>query len=257
MPDHRCFCEKLPESVGAQIELSPEESNHLVAANRAREGDSVRIFDGKGTEADAILNVAHKRKARLTLSAVCRMPRPPFDIALAQALPKGKLIESIIKKATEIGIQTVYPITSSRVEAKIDAKKADSKNAKWELAAIEGAKQSGNPYPVEVKPLLSLDEFLAQSEGFQLKLIASLQSDAAPLQSYLEQLDSSPHRPSIRSVIWLIGPEGDFSPEEYAKAHRSGFLPTSLGTHVMRSETAALHALSITQHELSWRNRES
>lgn len=251
MPDFRCFCETLPDSVGAQIELSPEESNHLVAANRARVGHPVRVFDGKGSECDATLLVANKRKAILEIGAVQLIPAPNFNIALAQALPKGKLIESIIKKATEIGIQKVYPITSSRVESKIDAKKTSSKTSKWELAALEGAKQSGNPRPTQVAPISSFQELLVQSAPYELKLIASLESHALSLKTHLANLRENQPDSSPKSALWLIGPEGDFSREEYEQAYQAGFLPTTLGPHVMRSETAAIHALSITQYELS------
>ncbi|MBK1879526.1 RsmE family RNA methyltransferase [Pelagicoccus mobilis] len=251
MPDFRCFCENLPDSIGSLVDLSPEESNHLVAANRAREGDPVRVFDGKGLECDARLTNANKRKATLTLETIQRVPHPPFRIALGQALPKGKLIESIIKKATEIGIQEVYPLSSSRVESKIDPKKASSKSAKWELAALEGAKQSGNPRPAEVHQVCSLPELLDLSQSYELKLIASLEEQAVSLKQHLARFSSSQNGKSPKSAIWLIGPEGDFTPEEYEQAYQAGFLPTTLGPHVMRSETAAIHALSITHYELN------
>lgn len=251
MPDFRCFCEQLPETAGAQFELSPEESNHLVAANRARPGQPVRVFDGKGLECDATLSVANKRKAILSVEAIHRLPPPSTRIALAQALPKGKLIESIIKKATEIGAQTVYPLETQRVESKISSQKIASKIQKWELAALEGAKQSGNPRPTQVASPCSLDELIAQTSDFQLKLIASLESDAVSLKQHLAHYEKANSGRRPKSAIWLIGPEGDFTPEEYQKANAAGFLPTKLGPHVMRSETAAIHALSIAQHELS------
>ena len=250
MPDFRCFCNTLPDSTGTTVDLSPEESNHLVAANRARPGDPVRLFDGKGKECDATLAIANKRKASLAVQTIHQIPAPPFNIALAQALPKGKLIETIIKKATEIGIQKIFPITSSRVESKFDPKKADSKTAKWELAALEGAKQSGNPRPAEVADIISFTEILTIASAYELKLIASLEGQARPLKEHLANF-SQTHSGSLpKSALWLIGPEGDFTETEYRQAYEAGFLPTTLGPHVMRSDTAAVHALSITQYEL-------
>lgn len=255
MPDFRSFCEKLPSAIGAQIELSPEESNHLIAANRARSGASVQVFDRNGAEGEATLAIANKRKACLTLNKIRFTDPPPYHIALGQALPKGKLVESIIKKATEIGAQMIYPIISSRVESKISNQKAASKNAKWEQAAIEGAKQSGNSRPVALAELTSFDDFLKQASNYELKLIASLEQGAVSLKKHLYQFQASRNSDDSRptSVIWLIGPEGDFTADEYKRASEHGFLPTTLGPHVMRSETAATYALSITQYELTSR----
>ncbi|MDQ8199492.1 RsmE family RNA methyltransferase [Pelagicoccus enzymogenes] len=247
MPDFRSYHEHAPKNVGDQVLLGPEESNHLVAANRARVGDSVSLFNGLGCECEARLLDANKRKALLEITEISFAPPTPYRIALAQALPKGKLMESIIRKASEIGAQQIFPVASKRCEAKVDAKKQDTKNAKWSTAALEGAKQSGNPYLVQIEDLTDFQSFMELSRAFELKLIASLEPHARPLKQHLasrkEKLPSS--------AICLIGPEGDFTPEEYEEAAQNGFLPTRLGPYVMRSETAAVHALSILQHELT------
>lgn len=250
MPDFRCHCDPLPAEAGSHIELCSEESNHLIAANRARLGDAVRVFDGRGTECDTRISDANKRRTILRVEAIHRLPAPRVHIALAQALPKGKLIESIIRKATEIGIQKVYPILTSRCEAKVDSKRADSKNAKWAAAALEGAKQSGNPYLVQIEPLSAFDAFLSSSGEFQLKLIASLEENAVSMKTHLARYRDANEGKSPVSAIWLIGPEGDFTPAEYRLAANAGFLPTTLGPHVMRSETAAVHAVGVLHYEL-------
>lgn len=250
MPDFRCFCECTPSAIGDQINLSPDESNHLVAANRARVGDPVRVFDGKGNEWDTRVTVAHKRHATLAVEAAHSISPPPYHIALAQALPKGKLIESIIRKATEIGIQRVFPLITSRVETKIDPKKTENKNAKWTAATLEGAKQSGNPYLVEIEPVCDLASLLEQTKTIEIKLLASLTPEARSLKTHIQDFRSRNNGKSPFSAIWLVGPEGDFSPAETKLAIEAGYLPTTLGPHVMRSETAAVHALSIIQYEL-------
>ncbi|MDQ8187266.1 RsmE family RNA methyltransferase [Pelagicoccus sp. SDUM812002] len=251
MPDFRSYHERAPQSLGEQITLSPEESNHLVAANRARVGDPVSLFDGLGCECEARLVEANKRKAVVEVLGISEVPHPDHCIALAQALPKGKLIESIIRKASEIGAQQIFPIVSQRCEAKIDERKQDTKNAKWSAAALEGAKQSGNPHLVEVKAVSDLHSFLEQSQSFELKLVASLEPQALSLKQQLATYSSnhSGKRPS--SAICLVGPEGDFTPEEYRAAADFGFLSTRLGPHVMRSETAAVHALSLLHYEIT------
>lgn len=251
MPDFRCFCN--PDSVNADsITLSREESLHLVSANRARIGDPVTAFDGNGTEWDTTLAEADKRKAVLRIGKSTKIEPPSHAIALAQALPKGKLIESIIRKATEIGIQRIHPIQTERTETKISLDRSKAKNAKWQTAAIEGAKQSGNPYLVEIAPLQDFDTFLKTAESYDLKLIASLTPQAVSLKEHMAKFNAATASNFSRiSAIFLVGPEGDFTPRETEAALANGFLPTTLGSNVMRCETAATYALSILSHELA------
>lgn len=251
MPDFRSYHEQTPSSVGELITLTPEESNHLVAANRARAGDPVSLFDGLGTECKTLVSIAHKRKAVLKVQEITEVKHPVYTIALAQALPKGKLLESIIRKATEIGAQKLFPVATKRCEAKIELGKQETKNAKWAAAALEGAKQSGNPHLLSVEPISAFSDFIERSSHFEIKIIASLESNAVSLKKHLSHFKSQNDHRIPRSAICLIGPEGDFTPEEYQKAYDHGFLPTSLGNHVMRSETAAIHALSILHYELT------
>lgn len=251
MPDFRCYAESPPSGTEGEIHLSPLESNHLVAANRARVGDPVCVFDGHGKEWDTQLTLANKRAAVLQILQHHHCPPPAYKIALGQALPKGKLMESIIRKATEIGAQSIFPLITSRCEAKIAPQKTEAKNAKWATAALEGAKQSGNPYLLDIEPLSNLDSFLEQAQDYDLKLTASLETEALSLRAQLATFQSNHAGLAPKSVIWLIGPEGDLSPGEYEQAKEAGFVPTTLGPHVMRSETAAAFALSITQYELA------
>lgn len=247
MPDYRSYCENVPAGA-SEIALSNEESVHLVAANRARPGDPVVAFDGIGNEWDTVLATANKRGATLRVIAHRIAKPPPCRIAIAQAIPKGKLLESIIKKATEIGATDVYPILSERVEIRIASDREETKNAKWHAAAVEGGKQSGNPFLPAIAPSLDLKRFLAESDRFDLRLLASLRPDAKPLREIIGSARQT-DRP-ISSAIWLIGPEGDFTDDESDAAIRAGFLPASLGPHVMRCETAAIYALSCLCHEL-------
>lgn len=250
MPDFRCYCE--PASLdGETARLSKEESNHLVAANRARAGDPVRLFDGSGREWEAVLTLANKHKAELRITRSWQTDPPMRTVALAQALPKGKLLESIIRKATELGIQSLHPIVTARTESKIAPKREAAKNEKWQAATIEGAKQSGNSRLVDIRELVSFSDFLADAQSYDLKLVASLTPSAKSLKTHLETFTRSKRGDLPASVVWLVGPEGDFTDEESSQAFAAGFLPTTLGPHVMRCETAAIHALSMTQFALS------
>ena len=108
MPDFRAYCTPPPDQ-SAEITLSPEESHHLVAVNRARCGDPIVAFDGCGTEWLCALSSAHKNGAVLSIRSKRRLPALPYEITLAQALPKGGTMDAIVRKATEIGAAQIIP----------------------------------------------------------------------------------------------------------------------------------------------------
>jgi len=249
MPDLRSFC-RPPELEPTEIRLNKSESHHLVTTNRARVGDTVVVFDGIGSEWICDCAVADRNEAILKVRFRQKARALPFRIALAQALPKGKFMDSIVRMATEVGVAIITPLRSERTVVQIDKDREEHKQEKWETVAIEAAKQCGNPWLPQILPVQSVDEFLGYGAGqYDLKLIASLQPGAQPLHSVLDDFNREhARRPS--SAVWMIGPEGDFSTAEMATARNHGFAPVSLGPLVLRCETAAIFALSILSYEL-------
>jgi 16S rRNA (uracil1498-N3)-methyltransferase len=261
MPDFRAY-HPPTETTTAQLTLSRDESHHLIVVNRARRGDPVTAFDGRGTEWICELTADAKNAAVLTIRDTHRAPPLSHAITLAQALPKGSGFDDIVRKATEIGAARIVPIVSERTQVHLDGERQDKKIEKWRTAALEAAKQCGNPWLPEIAPLQSLATFLASPAAkpdehpetgdtiFDLKLIASLHPGAKPLKTLFAQATAIlGHVP--RRVLWLIGPEGDFTSAEVETALRSSFAPVTLGPLVLRCETAATYALSVTAHELS------
>jgi len=264
MPDFRVFCE--PTSAEpATLSLSSEESHHLVAVNRARLGDTVVAFDGRGNEWIGELADASKTAALLRVRFAQKIPPLPYAITLGQALPKGDSMERIVRKATEIGTARIVPLQSERTQVHLAPDRQDKKHGKWHTAALEAAKQCGNAYLPEIAPLQTATAFMeataaasAQSASsvhrYDLKLIASLHPGAKSIKSVLADFAAT-RRDSgqaicPRNVLWLIGPEGDFTPAEMSAAASCGFHPVTLGPLVLRCETAAIYALSILSYEL-------
>lgn len=240
----RSYSSKLDPN-SSRILLSPEESHHLVAVHRAQVGDEVSVIDGQGSEWLAQVQTADKRGAALEGKRYVKHAPSPTRIALAQSIPKAKGMEGIIRKATELGIQDVYPIRSARTESKV---RGGAKTEKWQTVAIEAAKQSGNPFVPAIHPETTLERFLeSDAKDYSIRLIASLQMDSEPLYKRLAgtNLSESP------SGLFLIGPEGDFTDSEYGEIGDAGFLSITLGQHVLKCETAAVKALSLLQYEFS------
>ncbi len=250
MSDFRAFCPPATPAP-AEILLSPDESHHLVAVNRARAGDTVVAFDGRGTEWICELTSDRKNAAVLKVRSRRTLPALPFDITLGQALPKGTSMDAIVRKATEIGAALIVPLESERTQVRLDGDRSDRKIEKWRTAALEAAKQCGNAFVPVVQPLQNAAAFIAASvgQGYDLKLIASLHPGAKSLKPILATFRAT-HARAPRRVLWLVGPEGDFSPEEMAFAQSSGFAPITLGPLVLRCETAATYALSVLSYEL-------
>jgi 16S rRNA (uracil1498-N3)-methyltransferase len=211
MPDFRAHC--LPtEREPAEIRLSFEESHHLVIVNRAAKGDTVVAFDGRGSE------------------WICELADDS-------------------RKATALGAARIVPLESERTQIHLDEARSDKKNEKWQTAALEAAKQCGNPWLPEIAPVQKVPVFMESARGYDLKLIASLQPGAKTLKSVLAAFQAAQGR-SPKKVLWLIGPEGDFTPAEASLAKSTGFEPITLGPLVLRCETAAIYALSVLSHEL-------
>jgi 16S rRNA (uracil1498-N3)-methyltransferase len=155
-----------------------------------------------------------------------------------------------VRKATEIGVSLIVPLESERTQVHLDGERSDKKIGKWQTAALEAAKQCGNPWLPEIGPVTAASEFMASAKGYDLKLIASLQPGAKPLKAVLDQFRALQNR-APKNVLWLIGPEGDFTQAEMVLSRSHGFEPITLGPLVLRCETAAVYAVSVLSYELS------
>ncbi len=249
MSDFRAFCPPATTAPAA-FTLSPEESHHLVVVNRARSGDTVIAFDGSGHEWTCTLTDARKNAAVLTVRTAHPVRVLLFDITLGQVLPKGPGMDAIVRKATEIGAARIVPLESERTQVHLDGERSDKKIDKWRTAALEAAKQCGNAFVPEVLPVQNASAFIATSaRDYDLKLIASLHPGAKSLKPVLAAFRAA-HARAPKKVLWLVGPEGDFSPAEMTRATAAGFEPITLGPLVLRCETAATYALSVLSYEL-------
>ncbi len=218
--------------------------------NRAKPGDTVVAFDGRGSEWICELTEADKRTSRLKVRFSQKARPLPWRITLGQALPLGGAMDSIVRKATEIGVSAIIPLDSERTQVHLDADRSDRKIEKWQTAALEAAKQCGNPWLPWIGPVTPAAAFMETAKGYDLKLIASLHPGARPLRTVLAHFRET-QKCSPSNVLWLVGPEGDFTPAEMTRASAAGFEPISLGPLVLRCETAAVYAISVLSYELA------
>lgn len=248
MPDFRVFCAPTTPNP-CEIRLDAAESHHLVAVNRARIGNEVIAFDGSGREWICVLAAAGKREACLEVQQTREAKRFPYELALGQAIPKGKTMDAIVRKATEIGVSEIIPLVSERTEVQLEAERQEYKLEKWRAAAVEAAKQCGNPFLPNIAPVQRATDVFSSNPGFELRLVASLHPGAKTLKTVLGDFRDRVGRTPAK-VLWFVGPEGDFTPKEMAAAVAAGVEPITLGPLVLRCETAAVYALSILSYEL-------
>src|SRR5262249_53814691 len=215
---------------------------------RMRRGDELTVLDGAGREFLCTVENFDRDKLQLAVRETKTIPAPPCPITLLQALPKGKIIESIIQKATELGVARIVPLLTERVVVDLDEKHAEKKAEKWQHVAIEAIKQCGAAWLPQVEPPMTPQEFLARKEPFELPLVGSLQPGSQHPRKYFQKFETEHGRKPKSACVW-IGPEGDFTPEEIAMITASGALPITLGKLVLRVETAATYCLSIVNYE--------
>ena len=233
----------------AQPVLQGVEAHHCTDVLRLGPGARVVVFNGEGSEIMCEIIEGNPDRVRLKPISGGRSPKLRCAITLAQAVPKGKNMELIVQKATELGVSKIIPLLSERTVIHLDAADAQKRINKWRTVVIEASKQCGQNWLPEVAAPLTPKQFFAEFDRYEVALIASLQHDAQSFKHVLcEFRDQHGRRP--QSVLMLIGPEGDFTPAEAAQAKSAGCAPVSLGPIVLRTETAAIYSLSVLAHEL-------
>jgi 16S rRNA (uracil1498-N3)-methyltransferase len=231
------------------LALRGPEAHHAGHVLRLERGDKVVVFDGRGRELTAEIASAASSEIQLRKLHEARTPPLRCQITLAQAIPKGKNMDLIVQKAVEIGAAEIAPIVSDRTVVRVDEESAASKQAKWQTIAIEAAKQCGQNWLPEVHAPQTMPQFFQHLHRFDLQLIGSLQSDAVHLKKILAEY-STEHGNRPKSVLMLVGPEGDFTPAELALARSHGCRPITLGPIVLKVETASIYCLSVLSYEL-------
>ena len=229
-----------------RLTLDAAEAHHAADVLRMKAGDRATVFNGEGSEAEVEIVKLSRQQVDLRRIALQKTAPLPCQITLGQAVPKGKNMELIIEKATELGAAGIAPLLSERTIVRGSEDDHVRKQHKWQRVAVEACKQCGQNWLPKVHVPRAPKAFFESAARYDLTLIASLQNDAQPLKKIFLEVEAK--RPA--SVLILIGPEGDFTPAELGLAKSYGCRPVSLGPIILRTETAALYCLSVLHHEL-------
>lgn len=235
---------------GEVLTLSEGEAHHASRVLRIRERERVAVMDGAGRELQC--EVVGPIGKTVSLKILERTIAAPVvcSMTLMQAIPKAKIVEDVIQKATELGAARIVPILSERVVTHLESGEAQAKAEKWQHVAVEAMKQCGNPWLPKVDAPISLKKFLARGEKFELAIVGCLRPGSSHPRKWIEKFQAEHNRLPKSIGIW-VGPEGDFSATEYDAIEQSGALPITLGPLVLRVETAATYCLSVMSYEIS------
>jgi 16S rRNA (uracil1498-N3)-methyltransferase len=230
--------------IGGRAVVDGEPHRHLSRVLRARPGDKLTLFDGRGGEADGEVLAIERDQTTLSLGGRRQIAAPAGPrVVLLQSLARGEKMDWIIQKTTELGVHEIVPIAAGRSVARLPAGEAAPRRARWEKIAQEAARQCGRADVPTIAAPRSLAEALAGAGGDQpdhLRLALWEGSRGRPLRAALAER-------SPVAVTLLVGPEGGFAEEEIAAAAQSGFEIVGLGPRILRVETAAVVAVALVQ----------
>ncbi|CAM4265824.1 16S rRNA (uracil(1498)-N(3))-methyltransferase [Paenibacillus tarimensis] len=234
-----------------QVTLAGDDARHIVRVMRMKEGDEVIVSDGAGREALAVLRRLSPELVEAEVAEFRPVTgEPAWSVTIAQSLPKGDKMELVIQKGTEIGAASFLPFESERMIVQYDAKKEGKRLERWRKIAKEAAEQAHRSMIPDVEPVCSWKQLTARMSGYDAVLFCyeraggSASSGLRGLLRDLASLDAA--RPRL---LIVVGPEGGFTEREAEEAEAAGARLVGLGPRILRTETAAMVALTCIMYE--------
>ena len=235
---HRFYCPHADFSSKEIAITDKDELHHLSHVLRLGEGVRVVVFNAKAQEAAGRILTSTPKKTVIAIETVRQSSFKTPAIILACAIPKRGKFECIVEKVTELGADEIIPLKTCRTEVHWDNHQMKQKISRYQTVAVNAAKQSGRTSVPVISPVIDFDSAL---EGFDAKTVVFMPSLTGERKNLLEAFEAC-HSPE--KIAFLIGPEGDFTPQEYARAHQGCCVPVSLGDNVLKVETAAVAAVA-------------
>lgn len=225
-------------SVGADTELNDAQSRYLGSVLRMQLGRELIIFNGRGGEYKATLAELSKRSARVNIVSFEDIEREsPLQIHLGIGLSRGDKFDFVVQKATELGVNFITPLFTTRSEVKLKGERLEKKISHWQQIAYSASEQCQRNLPTRINPPVNYGDWLS-SVNADLKLVLHHRSDTR-LNEHLKPA----------SIALVIGPEGGLSEEEIEQALVQKFNALTLGPRIFRTETAPMVALSLLQYQ--------
>jgi len=228
-----------PVTAGKRLVVAGNAANHIARVLRLRSGDALTVFDGSGGEFGARVEEFRKEAVVVCVEEHRTLDREsPLPLTLAQGISRGERMDWIIQKATELGASRIVPVFTKRSVVRLDDKQAERKLQHWRAIAVSACEQCGrNRLPDVAAPADFFDVLPAGFSAGETRLLLSPTGDL--------RIDDL--KDVGKGITVLIGPEGGLEDAEQEAAVAAGFKAVRMGPRVLRTETAAIAALTIIQ----------
>ena len=235
------------QAIGAQAQVSfgGDAANHVARVLRLRAGQPLVLFDDSGAEYDAVIEAVLRDSVRVGITGQRAIDREsPLAITLAQGVSRGERMDFVVQKATELGVRRIVPVMMERTVVKLDDAQAEKRLRHWRAVAVAACEQCGRNRVPEITLPVDLDSLLyGDAKDVHVQNLRLVLNPGSKLK--VRDLT-----PPAAGVTLLIGPEGGLSDDELAAALKTGYQGLQLGPRILRTETAALAALTAIQLHL-------
>lgn len=238
----------VPEPVIADdcVSLPASEAHHATRVLRLRDGDDVRVFDGRGREWSGRLRISPS-PAAVDVRTVPAVAEPPVHVTLAIALLKGDQIDHAVRDATMLGVAAIQPIVSDHVTVPARAWESGAAVERWRRVAIASAKQCGRAVVPEIRPVSDLAGIFVDPAEKKVRLLFAEPATGAGTLSVSQSIGDRPAAATI-----FVGPEGGWSAEEVERAAAAGVRLIGLGPRTLRAESVPAVALAALWTVWGW-----
>lgn len=223
----------MPLVSGTEVQLDADSAHYLFKVLRLRSGAELLLFNGTGGEYQAVLGSSKSAMVSIGTS-IAREAESPLKLYLAQGISRGERMDYTVQKAVELGVTEIMPLCTERCGVMLDGARMEKRVQHWQRVVHSACAQCGRNRVPRVSAVRPLSAWLDSAEGQRLVLHPPAAVGLAAIESATD-------------ITLLIGPEGGLSDAELAMARRAGFTPVHLGPRVLRTETAAVVALSVIQ----------
>lgn len=228
---------------GEHITIQGDDAVHITKVLRMKVGEHLTACDTDGFEYETVVQSLGDTVTLDVISKKTSENEPPYVATVYQSLVRGERFDTVLQKATELGVKRIVPVITSRCTVRLEKKEYEKKVTRWQRIVLEAAKQCGRASVPTVTNPIAFDEAVKEAAAADLPLFCYEGEGTLPVTIHTETVES----PGTVSV--MIGPEGGYSEEEARLAKESGMKMTGLGRRILRTETAAPFVLSCLSYK--------
>lgn len=241
------FYIKNEQKYEGNILIEGQDAKHIKNVLRYKVGDKIDVCDESGVRYETLIEKFEDDKVLLKIVLKKEFEQESsISITLFQGLPKGEKMDLIVQKATELGVDEIVPVEMERSIVKLDAKSAQKKVDRWNKIAYEASKQSGRQFVPKVSNVDILKNIIEKFSKYDIVVLPYEKENKQNLKQLLEK------NKNVKNVAIVIGPEGGFSDNDLALLNISNVHSVTLGSRILRTETAGIAVLSMLLYEFEF-----